>query len=105
MVRLFALTAAAVAAVAAAPAAAELRTGACHIAAQADICLHIPEDYASRLAAGATASVRVLADLTAASATVDKLRSEIQRYARTVAAQRVLARGIATGSERMLARA
>ena len=52
-------------------------------APQADICLHIPDDYAARLAAGATANVRVLADLTAASATVDKLRSEIQRYART----------------------
>ena len=46
---------------------------------EADICLHVPDDYAARLADGATANVRVLADLTANAATVDKLRSEIQR--------------------------
>ena len=63
---------------------------------EADICLHVPDDYAARLADGATADLRVLADLTASAATVDRLRSEIQRYSRTLAQQRALARGIAT---------
>ena len=55
-----------------------------------------PSDYAERVAEGATTTVRVLADLTATGATVDKLRSELQRYSRSLASQRALARGIAT---------
>jgi sodium transport system permease protein len=62
----------------------------------ARICVHVPADYSARLAAGGTAKIRVVADLTATAATVDKLRSEIQRYSRMLAQQRALARGIAT---------
>jgi len=61
----------------------------------AAICLHISHDYSTRVAEGGTANVRVLADLTASGTTVDKLQSEIQRYARTLAMQRALARGVA----------
>src|SRR5688572_1920777 len=74
---------------------ANLTAAGLTFAPAAEICLHVPEDYAARLADGATANVRVLADLSASAATVEKLRSEIQRYSRTLAQQRALARGVA----------
>jgi sodium transport system permease protein len=74
---------------------AHLTAAGLTFAPDAGICLHVADDYAARLASGATANVRVVADLTANAATVDKLRSEIQRYSRTLAQQRALARGIA----------
>jgi sodium transport system permease protein len=75
---------------------AHLAAAGVSFAPEAAICLHVPDDYATRIAEGATAKVRVLANLTATAATVDKLRSEIQRYSRTLASQRMLARGVAT---------
>jgi sodium transport system permease protein len=74
---------------------AHLTAAGLTFAPEADICLHVADDYAVRLADGATANVRVLADLTATAATVDKLRGEIQRYSRMLAQQRALARGLA----------
>lgn len=74
---------------------AHLTAAGLTFAQDADICLHVADDYAARLSGGATANVRVLADLTAGTATVDKLRNEIQRYSRTLAQQRALSRGIA----------
>jgi sodium transport system permease protein len=70
---------------------------------EAKICLHVPDDYAARVADGGTANVRVVADLTTEGATADKLRGEIERYSRTLAAQRALARGIATAVLRPIA--
>jgi sodium transport system permease protein len=75
---------------------AHLTAAGLTFSSDADICLHVPDDYAARLADGGTANVRVLADLTVSGATVDKLRAEIQRYSRASAQQRALARGIAT---------
>ncbi len=74
---------------------AHLMAAGLTFAPDAAICLHVADDYAARIDAGSTAKVRVQANLTATAATVDKLRSEIQRYSRTLASQRVLARGIA----------
>jgi len=75
---------------------ARLTAAGLTFAPAADICLHFADDHAARVAEGATANVRVVADLTVSAATVDKLRSEIQRYSRTLAQQRALARGITT---------
>lgn len=65
-------------------------------APEASVCLHVPDDYAERIGDGGTATVRVVADLVARGATVDKVRTELQRYSRQLSQQRALARGLAT---------
>jgi sodium transport system permease protein len=64
-------------------------------AESADVCLDVPEDFAERVAGGRTARVAIRANMSAASATVTKLETEIARYARGLAVERAMARGLA----------
>lgn len=75
---------------------AQLTAGGLTLVPEARICMHVPDDYAKRIGEGGTATVRVVADLVAHGATVDKLRTELQRYSRQLSQQRALARGLAT---------
>ena len=80
----------------AAPALVEyLQTTGCRSPRMRAVCLDVPPDYERRLAAGQTARIGIRADLSRAAATVAKLETEIGRYSRTLATQRVLARGLA----------
>ena len=80
----------------AAPALVEyLQTTGLSFGADAAVCLDVPPDYERRLAAGQTTRIGIRADLSRAAATVAKLETEIGRYSRTLATQRVLARGLA----------
>jgi sodium transport system permease protein len=74
---------------------AHLQSTGLALAEEARICLDIPQDYAELQAAGKTARVRVLADLTAAGPTIAKLEREINAFSRTLAAKRLMARGVA----------
>jgi sodium transport system permease protein len=67
------------------------------LADSADICIDVPGDYSQRLAAGETAAVRVVADLTAAGPTTEKIEREIGRFSRVLGAQRLMARGVSPG--------
>jgi sodium transport system permease protein len=64
--------------------------------AAADICLGIPEDFEERLRTGRQVRVEIVADLATAGPTIDSLETEINRYSRTLAAQRLMARGLAS---------
>jgi sodium transport system permease protein len=61
----------------------------------ADICLGIPEDFEETLQSGRQAHVEITADLSTAGSTLDALEGAINRYSRTLAAQRLLSRGVA----------
>jgi sodium transport system permease protein len=72
---------------------AHLKAAGLTLSDSAAICLDIPADYATQQAAGGTARVRVVADLTAAP-TTGALQREINAHARTLAAQRLMTRGL-----------
>jgi sodium transport system permease protein len=74
---------------------AHLAAAGLELSDTADICVDVPGDFAVRLAAGETAVVRVVADLTAAAQTTDKLEREITRFSRGLGTQRLMARGVA----------
>jgi sodium transport system permease protein len=74
---------------------AHLRSTGLAIADSARICLEVPADYAQLQAAGKTARVRVLADLTVTGPTTQKLEREINAHSRSLAAKRLMARGVA----------
>ena len=76
---------------------AHLTAAGLALSESADICVEVPADYAQRLAAGETAVVRVIADLTAAGPTTQKLEREITRFGRALGSQRLMARGVAPG--------
>jgi sodium transport system permease protein len=61
----------------------------------ASICVDVPADFEAALAAGKTAHVRVLADLTTAGPTTARIERAIGAYSRAIAAKRLMARGVA----------
>jgi len=62
--------------------------------AAGQICLDIPKDFTSRVQAGRTARVGVLADLAVAGATVRKLESGVRAFSAVLASQRLMTRGV-----------
>jgi sodium transport system permease protein len=62
---------------------------------KAQICVNVPEDFATRLADGRGVRVHVRGDLTAQATTVRKVESTLARFSSTLGNQRLLARGIA----------
>jgi sodium transport system permease protein len=60
----------------------------------ADICVTVPENFEEDLQAGRQVRVAVVADLGTSGPTVDRVETEINRYSRTIAAQRLMSRGM-----------
>lgn len=62
--------------------------------ANAKICMIVADDFEARLGDGRAAPIDIQADLTVMGASVRRLESELQRFAGTLGAQRLLARGV-----------
>ncbi len=69
----------------------------------AAICLAVPDGYEAGLAGGTTVSLAIEADLNAAERPARRLKAALDSYARAIADDRLLARGVAPIATRPLA--